>query len=29
VISDCHFTVQLSHFIPGVPSHSVAAVSLT
>jgi hypothetical protein len=24
VISDCHFTVQLNHFIPGFQSYSVA-----
>jgi hypothetical protein len=24
VISDCHFTVQLNHFIPGFLSYSVA-----
>jgi hypothetical protein len=27
VISDCHFSVQLNHFIPGFLSYSVAAFS--
>jgi hypothetical protein len=26
VISDCHFAVQLNHFIPGFLSYSVAVI---